>query len=72
MAFLTAASLSEPGKIPSGVKRKPKYVTLVEPKLHLVKFNFKFALRKRLKQIAEIDDVLHAQSHELKDHQCKQ
>ncbi len=45
VAFLTAASLSEPGKIPSGVKQKPKYVTLVEPKLHLVKFNFKFALR---------------------------
>ena len=50
MAFLTAASLSEPGKIPSGVKRNPKYVTLVEPKLHFVKFNFKFALRKRLKR----------------------
>ena len=50
VAFLTAASLSEPGKIPSGVKRKPKYVTLVEPKLHLFKFNFRFALRKRLKR----------------------
>ena len=46
-ADLIAANLSDPGRIPWGVRRYPRYDTLSEPKKHLSKLSFNLKWRRR-------------------------
>jgi hypothetical protein len=70
MAFLTASSLSEAGKIFPGVKRKPRYVALLKTKLHLVYLIVSLLFINGQKEIAKSHCEKRDQSYEPKNHQC--